>query len=168
MQNVRHGPAIAALARRAGAAIDAAPCTTTLREERPDRNQYDVHHSMHPPPRPSACALHPSEMHFRDTSPTPFSRTPTRVIVAENASCQLFSDVRRRMHRSVRPRELPDARVRSVARHAGDCRCRPASTVENKQRGARGGRGGAALACTPTAAAHGAAAAGRRPPLPKA
>lgn len=97
---------------------------------------------MHPPPRPSACALHSCEMHFRNTFPTPFSRTPTRVSVAKNASRLLFCDVRRRMHRSVRPRELPDARVRSVARHAGDCRCRPASTVENKQWGARGGAGG--------------------------
>lgn len=25
------------------------PCTATIREERPDRNQYDVHHRMHPP-----------------------------------------------------------------------------------------------------------------------
>lgn len=33
-------------------------------------------------------------------------------------------------------RDLPDARVRTVSRHAGDWR--PASRAENKQRGARG------------------------------
>ncbi|KAL4704647.1 hypothetical protein ACJJTC_013431 [Scirpophaga incertulas] len=43
----------------AGATIDVAPCTATIREERPDRNQYDVHHRMHAPPGPHRLRLAP-------------------------------------------------------------------------------------------------------------
>lgn len=89
---------------KAGATIDGAPCTATIREERADRNQYDVHHRMHLPPREPPAPCTTGKCIFRDTAfPHPshiLLGTRHAIDLGRNWGLLFFCNVRRRMHRS--------------------------------------------------------------------
>lgn len=134
---------------RAGATIDGAPCTATIREERADRNQYDVHHRMHPPPGPHRLRHAHGKCIFRDSTALHPSRVSVTVVtrIYPKMLTNVFfvmSGIGCTARPTVSGIYLTHACVRERVTRATVAR--PATRAENKQRGARGGRGGAAAA----------------------
>lgn len=154
-----------------GATIDCSPCTATLREARADRNQYDVHHRMHPPPVPHRLRLAQGNA-FPETRRPPlalltYHRHPcvprSRIIRVPCVYVCNKHVVRFRMHRSIRPRWVTwrTRAFRCASRGRLSRVAPPAGPRINSVGRARRG-GGAVQRCTPTARPP--TAAGRRTP----